>query len=119
MVSGDRISGLRFGGLVVEHATVDENDLAGDVVGVPGRQEGDDTCDILRDGGPAQGDGGGVFLEILTDGLAVDLGQLLIDLLPHAGAHDARGIGVDGVALGCQLLCRGWVRPRTANLVVA
>src|SRR5699024_805934 len=89
---------------VVEHAAVDQQSLAGDVVGVVGGEEGHDSGNVFRGLNAAQGDAFDIVLEVLALGFAVELAHLLVDGVPHAGADDAGCPGVDGDVAWSQFL---------------
>jgi hypothetical protein len=74
-----RTAVLHYGKLVVEHAAVDQQHLTGDVVGVGAGEEGHDLGDVFGGFDPAEGDAVYGLLEVLADGLAVDLAELLVD----------------------------------------
>jgi hypothetical protein len=103
---------------VDQHATVDVDRLAGDVVRVARREEDGQPRDVVGSRQPAHEDAGPELLERLTRTLGLaDVEELLVELL-DIGVSTTPGQNALAVILSpARARAPAWVRPITANLL--
>lgn len=82
-----------------DHATVDDDGLAGDVVRVRASEEADDLGNVLRLGKAPRGDVLGELLLAPLGRLASDFCEFLSKPLHKRSLDDTRRVGVDGDAV--------------------